>query len=208
MGQLTQIDSYLTLKKESSSIIKINKSKFIAQAFIANAAEETNRLIAGVKKKFFDASHHPFAWRIGLDGNLFRFYDDGEPSGSSGKPILEAIDKFKLTNLIVIVTRYFGGVKLGAGNLRRAYFDAACACLENAGITEKIICETLKLEFDYNIINTVLSYLGKNKIKVTEIKSKNDNVNNASLTIEVRISLIDTVKKDLLSLTAGKIKIL
>lgn len=195
------MDSYFTIKVHTSSEIKINKSKFIAQAFPLKSQLEIPKLIKSVQKKYYGASHHPFAFRVGINKNNFRSSDDGEPSGSSGKPVLEAIDKYKLTDVLLIVTRYFGGIKLGVGGLRRAYFEAADLCLKNAVIIEKLITEKLKLEFDYKFMNVIMNLIEAEKIKLLQ----NSSEEKCKLTLEVRLSKIEKLKNDLTALTNGSI---
>ena len=117
-------DSYKTILIPSEGELKVSKSKFISQIYPVTNSEEVNQTLTSAKKKYYDAAHHPYAYRLGSDENNFRYSDDGEPSGSGGKPIMEVIDKFELTNILIVVTRYFGGVKLGVGGLRRAIFEA------------------------------------------------------------------------------------
>jgi len=196
-------DSFLTIKKKSVSEIKINKSKFISQAIPLNNKSEVPDIIKEVKKKFFDASHHPYAYRIGFDENNFKASDDGEPSGSSGKPILESIDKHHLKNIIVIVTKYFGGIKLGVGGLRRAYFEAAETSVMNAEITEVLITKNVFLEFDYKFMNSVLKYIETEKFNF----AKNNSDEKCKISIDVRLSAIEKMKSVLIELTKGKIVI-
>jgi uncharacterized YigZ family protein len=195
------IDSFFTIEKHSTSEIKVNKSTFIAQAFPIFSQKETAGLIKKVKKQYYDASHHPFAYRSGIDGTNFRFSDDGEPSGSSGKPILEAIDKNDLTNVLVIVTRYFGGIKLGVGGLMRVYFKSADVCLRSASIVQKFITEEMNLEFDYKYVNVIMNLMQAEKIKIVE----NNSGEKYRLTLEVRLSKIEKLKQELISLTSGKV---
>ncbi|MDQ3020000.1 MAG: YigZ family protein [Bacteroidota bacterium] len=197
------IDSYLTLEKSSSSEIKITKSKFISHAFPVNSNSEIPDRIKEIKKKYFDAAHFPYAFRIGADKNNFRVSDDGEPSGSAGKPVLEAIDKYNLTNILIIVVRYFGGTKLGVGGLRRAFFEAADLCLSKAMIVEKLITEKINLEFDYRFMNVMMNLIEAGDMKLTE----NNSDEKCKLTLEVRLSKITQLKKELISLTNGNIKI-
>ena len=194
-------DSYLTVEAGTEREIKVQKSRFIAQAFPFKSQEDLNGILAEVKKKYYDASHHPFAYRLGIGGDNFRYSDDGEPSGSSGKPVLEAIDKFSLTDVVVIVTRYFGGTKLGVGGLRRAYFEAAETCLGEAEIREKFLLEMLELQFDYRFMNMVMQLISK---KEAVIKS-NDSGEKVKLACEVRSSRIAAFKKELVNLTSGTI---
>ncbi|MCB0728492.1 MAG: YigZ family protein [Ignavibacteriae bacterium] len=196
------VDSFLTIKAPSSAEIKITKSKFISQAFPVNNHSEITEFINEVKKKYYDASHHPYAYRLGIDKNDFKFSDDGEPSGSSGKPILESIDKLDLTDVMVIVTRYFGGTKLGVGGLRRAMSEAADLCLSKAEIIEKLITEKVKIEFDYTFMNLVMNLIESENIKLSENKSDEK----CKLILEVRLSKIEKLKTELVSLTNGSIK--
>ncbi len=195
------VDSYFTIKEHTSSEIKISKSKFISQAFPLKSQLEIPELIKSIQKKYYDASHHPFAFRVGISKNNFRSSDDGEPSGSSGKPVLEAIDKYKLTDVLLIVTRYFGGIKLGVGSLRRAYFEAAHLCLKNAVIIEKLITEKLNLEFEYKFMNVIMNLIESEKIKLLQ----NSSEEKCKLTLEVRLSKIEKLKNDLTALTNGSI---
>lgn len=197
-------DSFFTIEKNSLSEIKINKSKFISQAFPINSQLEIPDIIKSIQKKYYDASHHPYAFRVGLNKDNFRVYDDREPSGSSGKPILEAIDKHNLTNVLGIVTRYFGGIKLGVGGLKRAYFDAADLCLNNSVIVMKLVTEKITLEFDYKYINVIMNLIEAEKINLVQ----NNSDEKCKLTLDVRLSKIEKLKNDLVSLTNGSIEIL
>ena len=127
--------------------------------------------------------------------------DDGEPSGSAGKPILEAIDKHELTDVIIIVARYFGGMKLGVGGLRRAFFDAADMCLTNSNIIEKLITENIRIEFDYKYINVIMKLIETEKIKLLE----NNSAEKCKLILNVRLSKVEKLKLDLIALTNGSV---
>lgn len=200
-SKINLIDSYLTIYDSSSAEIKISKSKFISQSFPLNSKSEVQRYLSEVKKKNFDAAHFPYACRIGIDKNHFKYTDDGEPSGSGGKPILEAIDKFNLTNILVIVTRYFGGIKLGAGGLRRAFFEAAELCLKQSSIIEKLITEKLNIEFEYRFMNLIMKMIDEEKIKLI----KNNSGEKCNLILEVRLSKVEEIKSGLIALTNGNI---
>lgn len=198
------IDSYLTIDKTASSEIKITKSRFISQAFPLDSLTSTSGILKDVKKKYYDASHYPYAYRTGTDRNNFKVSDDGEPSGSAGKAILEAIDKYNVTDVIVIVARYFGGTKLGVGGLRRAFFESADLCLSNANIIEKLITAKINLEFDYTFMNVIMNLLEAEKIKLL----KNNSDEKCKLTLEVRLSKIEKLKSEIIDLTNGSIRIL
>ncbi len=197
------IDSYLTIEKPSTSEIKVTKSKFAASALPLNPQHEIPEIIKEFKKEYYDASHHPYAFRTGTDKNNFKTSDDGEPSGSAGKPILESIDWHSVTDVLVIVARYFGGTKLGIGGLRRAFSEAADVCLDNAVIIEKLITKDMHLEFEYRNMNVIMNLIESGKIKLT----KNNSGEKCKLILNVRLSKIESLKRELISLTNGYIKI-
>jgi uncharacterized YigZ family protein len=123
-------DIYYTIRSRERQEIKIKGSSFIATAIPVLSKEHALRELDDIRAEFFDASHNCFAYRLGRDGMEFRASDDGEPSGSAGKPILFMLQKFDVSDILLIVTRYFGGTKLGIGGLARAYTDAADAVLQ------------------------------------------------------------------------------
>ena len=168
---MSEKDSYRTIIKPVISEIKVQKSKFISNAFPLDSQLKFQEILDNVRKQYYDASHHPFAYRLGLTEDNFRYSDDGEPNGSAGKPILDAIDKYELTNVVVVTARYFGGVKLGVGGLRRAFFDSAEECLKGADITNRFIVENFTLESDYNQLNVIMNMLEKEGVKVVENQS-------------------------------------
>lgn len=196
-------DTYLSISDICTAEIKINKSRFISNAYPVSIREDTSDIISDFKKKYYDASHFPFAYRIGTDLNDFRYSDDGEPTGSAGKPLLESIDKFELTNVLVIVARYFGGVKLGTGGLRRAFFAAGEECLNNSNIVRHLITRSLKIEFGYHFIGTIMNLIEKEKINII----KNESKEQCSLLIEVRQSIVEDLKLKLTEITNGEIKV-
>lgn len=195
-------DSYKTIRSKNTFELKIQKSHFIAQAFPFKSTEDLQSIISEVKKKYFDSAHNPFAYRIGMEENKFRFNDDGEPSGSAGKPILDAIDKYVLTDIIVVVSRYFGGVKLGVGGLKRAFFDVTEGCLQNAEVITKYIGEKISFEFDYTYFGTVMNLL--ENFEVSSINSNFDS--NVKIECVIRISFLENLKKQLTEITGGKVK--
>jgi len=193
-------DFYKTIKSFCSFELKIQKSTFIAQAYPFTNPEDFEKIKSEVRKKYFDSAHNPFAWRAGLDENHFRFNDDGEPSGSAGKPVLDAIDKFGLTDIIIFVSRYFGGVKLGVGGLKRAFFDASEGCLQNAEIIEKFIYSRVSVSFDYKFIGSVMNYIEKNSIIIIENKSGAE----VNLICDIRKSAFQPFEDFIRNLTSGK----
>ena len=153
---LTTDAHYYTIEKPSVAEFKERGSKFIAYAFpIADVSEFKLRL-SEIKKEHAKATHHCFAYRLGLDGNTYRMSDDGEPSGSAGKPILGQIDSKQVTNVLVIVVRYFGGTQLGIPGLITAYKTTAAFALQTTGIVQKPVLHHFKLQFDYTQMNEVM----------------------------------------------------
>jgi len=192
-------DSFKTIKSFCTFESKTQKSRFVALAYPFSNPDEFSSVQAKVKKEFYDSAHIPFAYRAGLENDRFRFNDDGEPSGSAGKPILDAIDKYELTDVIIFVARYFGGVKLGVGGLKRAFFDASEGCLQNAKIIEKFIKKRLFLTFDYKYIGSIMNYIEKNSIQIVENKS--DDV--VKLMCEVRLSKASDFEENIKNFTSG-----
>lgn len=152
-------DFYFTIEKPANAEFKDRGSKFIAYAFPIETADDFKKQLQLLKKEHPKAVHHCFAYRIGTDGNNFRSSDDGEPSGSAGKPILGQIDSRGLTNTAVIVVRYFGGTLLGVPGLITAYRTAAALVLQVTPIVQKQIEIKHSIEFEYNKMNDVMMVL-------------------------------------------------
>lgn len=149
-------DTYKIISTCGEGLYKEKGSKFIAETFVVTSEDEAKAAVASVKKKYFDARHHCYAYMIGPDKKTFRSSDDGEPSGTAGKPILNQILSKDVTNLCIVVTRYFGGIKLGTSGLINAYKTAAREALDNSTIVEKTINEIYSLEFEYPLMNDVM----------------------------------------------------
>jgi uncharacterized YigZ family protein len=147
---------YYTIDRTTTAEFKDRGSKFIAYTFPVQSTEDFKRNLETIKKEHPKATHHCFAYRLGLDNNTFRVSDDGEPSGTAGKPILGQIDSKKLTNILVIVVRYFGGTLLGVPGLINAYKSAASMALQVTPVIQKPIEEAYTLQFDYTQMNEVM----------------------------------------------------
>jgi uncharacterized YigZ family protein len=156
-GIKKRMDSYNTIEQTSTAEFKDRGSRFIAYAFPLTAKEMFKEKLNDVKKEHPKASHHCFAYRIGTDGNNFRSGDDGEPSGSAGKPILGQIDSMGLANVLIVVVRYFGGTMLGVPGLINAYKSAASMALQTTAIVQKAVEINYELLFDYSLINPVMN---------------------------------------------------
>jgi len=150
-------DYYNTIEKPSVAEFKDKGSKFIAYAFPVADVSQFKQHLAAIKKEHPKATHHCFAYRIGLDGNNFRVNDDGEPSGSAGRPILGQMDSKQLTNVLVIVVRYFGGTLLGVPGLINAYKTASALALQVTPAIRKPVEINYTLQFDYTIMNDVMT---------------------------------------------------
>lgn len=141
--------SFKTIASASEALYKEKGSKFLAYAHPVSSEEEVKIQVGLLKKKFYDARHHCFAYRLDPDGKRFRAFDDGEPNHSAGDPILGQIKSKGITNVLVVVVRYFGGVKLGVGGLVAAYKTAAEMALNNATTIEKDVLNTATIRYDY-----------------------------------------------------------
>jgi uncharacterized YigZ family protein len=153
---MTQAEFYTTIEKSAVAESKDRGSKFIAYAYPVETIEDFKKYLEEVKKDHPKASHHCFAYRIGLDNNVYRVNDDGEPSGTAGKPILGQIDSKQLTNILIVVVRYFGGTLLGVPGLINAYKTAASLVLQVTPTVQKPIEENYILHFDYTQMNEVM----------------------------------------------------
>lgn len=154
-------DSFLTIAAPSRGEFRDRGSKFHAYAFPVSAEEDWQLYLEQVRKEHPKARHHCYAYRLGLDQNNFRANDDGEPSGTAGRPILGQIDSFELTNVFIVVVRYFGGTLLGTSGLINAYRRSAKDALENADIVERIIEDTVRIHFDYGMMGEVMNAVKK-----------------------------------------------
>ncbi len=149
-------DTYKMLAICGEGLYKEKGSKFIAETFIVTSEDEAKESVAFVKKKYFDARHHCYAYMIGPEKKTFRSSDDGEPAGTAGKSILNQILSKDITNVCIVVTRYFGGIKLGTSGLINAYKTATREALGNCTIVEKTINEIYSLDFGYPLMNEVM----------------------------------------------------
>ncbi|MCB9335575.1 MAG: YigZ family protein [Flavobacteriales bacterium] len=160
-------DAYLTIKKPSEGIYKEKGSKFIAFAYPILSEEDFKEHLQQLKKDYHDARHHCYAFKLGLTENEFRYSDDGEPNNSAGKPIYGQILSNNLTNVGIVVVRYFGGTKLGVGGLITAYKEAAADAINNAKIIEKTVNNYYQVFFDYTIMSEVMNFIKQQDLNVT-----------------------------------------
>lgn len=157
-----------TIKEISSAEIVEKKSKFIANIFYVESIEDVENKLKEIRKKYYDAKHNCFAFRLDKD-NISRFSDDGEPSGTAGSPMLNILEGRNLSNVLVIVTRYFGGILLGTGGLVRAYSDATIKAIENANIVSKVFGNVVNIEVEYKDLDNFKYYLKNENINIEDI---------------------------------------
>lgn len=154
---MSEPEYYFTIEKEAFAEFKDRGSRFLAYVYPAQATDDCKRLLQQARKDHPKAVHHCFAWRIGADGSVFRQSDDGEPSGTAGRPILGQIDSRKLVNVAVIVVRYFGGTLLGVPGLINAYKSATAMVLQLVPVVQKPVEIVYELQFDYTQVNDVMN---------------------------------------------------
>jgi uncharacterized YigZ family protein len=152
-------DFYYTIKTTSEGLFKEKGSKFIARAYPVKTEEEIKDILSELRKNYHDARHHCYAWVLGADREIFRANDDGEPANSAGKPILAQLDGHNLTNILVVVIRYFGGTLLGIGGLINAYRKATKDALKKSQIIKEYIQTSYRITFDYPDMNIVMKKL-------------------------------------------------
>ena len=179
---------------------EINKSKFIAHVKHVEDEETAKDFLQQLKKKYYDATHNCSAWVLGVDGSKQKSNDDGEPGGTAGNPILETIKKNELVNIMVVVTRYFGGIKLGAGGLIRAYSHTAALGISTAKIVTMTPMQRLNVTVNYNLFASVENWI-RNKNITVENKDYSDNVTISLLLLPEEVEIRLTELKDL---TAAK----
>jgi uncharacterized YigZ family protein len=157
-------DTYKTISKPSEGLFKDKGSKFISYAYPVSSEDQIREIVLTLKKEHHSARHHCYAWRLGHEKLLFRAVDDGEPSSTAGKPILGQIQSHDLTNILIVVVRYFGGTLLGVSGLINAYKNAALDAINQAEIVEKIVEQNLLIEFGYGVMNEVMKVFKDEKL--------------------------------------------
>ena len=165
---MNQITTYRTLKSPIQAEIKDKGSRFLAFAYPVQTAEQVKKHVDDLRQEHHKARHWCYAYRLGVDGNQFRANDDGEPSGSAGRPILGQIDSFELTDVLVVVVRYFGGTLLGVPGLIHAYKTSTQMALENAQIIEKNIEKTVRIRCEYSYLNEAIRIAKNHQAEMIE----------------------------------------
>lgn len=193
-------DIYFTIDERAEGSYKEKGSKFISYIYPVTTKEEVKEIVDALKKEFYDARHHCYAYRLGYRGEDYRMVDDGEPSSTAGKPILGQMLSSNITNILIVVVRYFGGTKLGVSGLITAYKTAAADVIQNSTIVEKNIENIIKIEFDYSEMNDVMRVLKDSSSDIIKREYGNTSIftisirqKEASMLIE-RLSLLEKVK--------------
>jgi uncharacterized YigZ family protein len=194
------LSRYLTVKETGEHEIVIEKSRFIAHISRAETEEQAQEFIQSIKKKYWNATHNCSAYLIGENDQIQKANDDGEPSGTAGVPILEVLKKKKLKDTVVVVTRYFGGIKLGAGGLIRAYGKATSEGLSSVGLVERSLVRVIKTMIDYNWLGKVENELRSSEYKLKEIHY----LANVEVDTFVEKSKLDDFKNWIIELTNGQ----
>ena len=182
-------DTYRTIAKPSEGIFRDKGSKFIAHAYPVRSEEDVKELLQALRAEHPKARHFCWALRLSPDRNVFRIQDDGEPSGTAGRPILNALLSADLTNILIVVVRYFGGTLLGVPGLINAYKTAANEAIKEAKILEKTVNDHYELQFDYLAMNEVMKLVKEEKLQVLSQQFDNQ----CSLRFEVRKANLNAV---------------
>ena len=182
-------DIYLTLEADAEAIYKEKSSKFLAYAYPVESEERIREILDALHKRYYDATHHCYAWRLGAHGEQFRANDDGEPSGTAGKPILGQMLSTGITNCLIVVVRYFGGTKLGVSGLISAYKESARAAIEAGTVVERTVDREIKIYFPYIAMNDVMRIIKEEQPAI--VRQVFDNL--CSMTISIRASRAETL---------------
>lgn len=197
-------DTYLTISETVEGLFKDRGSKFIAYAFPVSSEAEVKEQLRRLRSTHFDARHHCYAFRLGADKQFFRANDDGEPSGTAGRPILGQIQSKDLTNVLIVVVRYFGGTLLGVSGLINAYREAAADALSKAQIVERTVNEEYELLFPYAAMNEVMKIMKDHGLAQREQQFELD----CRLVFPVRKSEADLVLEKLRKIESVKVNYL
>ncbi|MGQ5709303.1 YigZ family protein [Lactobacillus sp. PSON] len=199
---MSQEENFLTIKENGENEIIIKKSKFIATFARVTSVEEANNFIQEISKRYRDATHNTFAYTIGLHDDQVKASDNGEPSGTAGVPELKALQLMNLKNVAVVVTRYFGGIKLGAGGLIRAYSNSVTEGVQKIGVVKRVLQQELVFSVAYNRFDEIDHYLKENDIFIS----------NTEYGVDVKISVfldeddLTKFQNDIINLLSGQVE--
>ncbi len=196
-------DHYRSIRTQARFETKVQGSRFIGISIPVRTREDAIASLKTIRKEFFDATHHCYAYRLGAGGEQFRSSDDGEPGGTGGRPILAAIDRNGMSDIMVVVVRYFGGTKLGIPGLGRAYGQAAEAVLESSEPLERFTTDRFTATFPHDQTHPVMHVISESGAKIIETSYDEE----VHLMIEVRTSLAEKVRQLLVERTGGNVRI-
>lgn len=194
--------NYLTIGKTGQHELIIKKSKFICSLARTETVEEAQEFIEQVSKKYHDATHNTYAYTLGLNDNQVKASDNGEPSATAGIPELKALQLMKLKNVTAVVTRYFGGIKLGAGGLIRAYSNSVTEAAQNIGVVKCVMQQLIQFSIPYNRIDEINHYLEENRISI----ASQEYTTNVTIQIYLDLDQIQKVEDSLINLLSGKVE--
>ena len=195
-------DTYLTIEKPSEGIFRDRGSKFLAYAYPIASEQDIKQIVSGLKQKHPKANHHCYAMRLSTDRSVFRINDDGEPSGTAGRPILNVLLSRNVTNIIVVVVRYFGGTLLGVPGLINAYKTAAELALNETKVIERTVNDVYAVSFDYLQMNEVMRIIKDEGLEVLEQQFDNS----CSVRISIRKMQVNPVLARLQKLSSVQVK--
>lgn len=202
MSEQTKITSYKTIQTACEGTLEEKKSRFIAQLFPVHSQEEAMAVIESVKKKYWDARHNCYAYILGSDAGIKNCSDDGEPSQTAGRPMMEVLEGVPLTDVACVVTRYFGGTLLGTGGLIRAYQGAVKEALKEAAVTEIRLGIMLTMTCDYNFVGTILRMNEARDVKLTD----SEYGEKVSLTVWVPYLDVNSYVNSIIQATNGSVR--
>lgn len=185
-------DTFLTIKSPAEGLFKDKGSKFLAFAYPVKTVDEVKDIVQQKRAEFYDARHVCYAYMLGAERKNFRAVDDGEPSSTAGKPILGQINSHQLTNILVIVVRYFGGILLGTSGLINAYKEASAAAITNAEIEEEIVKTAISVKFKYHQLNDIMRVVKEQDL---DVSGQEFGFDENTITLLVRNSQLDAVNE-------------
>ncbi|MGY0372506.1 YigZ family protein [Clostridium sp. JNZ J1-5] len=191
---------YFTVRNDGQDQFEEKKSVFIGYAKRVNSEEEAKEFVDTIKNKHKDATHNVYAYIVGENMGIQRYSDDGEPQGTAGIPVLEVIKKNKVTDVAVVVTRYFGGTLLGAGGLVRAYSKGAAIAIENANVVEKVEGVSLNIITDYDLLGKIQYACGQNNWYIENIEY----TDKVAIEIYCETNMVEKIRSKIVEITSGK----
>jgi uncharacterized YigZ family protein len=193
---MADTDQYRTIQEASRGLFRDRGSKFIALAYPVTNPEQVKEIVDSLKKEFHDARHHCYAYMIGPERVVWRVNDDGEPSGSAGKPILGQINSGELTDILIVVVRYFGGTLLGVSGLINAYRSAAADAISNSTVITRMVTASITLTFPYLVLNDVMRVLKDESVSQSNQLFDNE----CTITVSMPLSMEESITGRLLKI--------